>query len=441
MDPLHNQENASSSVVAGVKRKAPFSSPVSRTRPERATTGFVFDLLTTADAQPIHCCSVCHRPCWYCEAAIASQEDPDPSEKSTAPRKSTINTQSKLSRASSSKRKREDGRIFVGPKNAGFQEIILLPCNIKKIYLVPEEEFTPAAVFGQPSEIVSAAVILDFNKPELRRIAQKFMEYERRGDDEHALSFIYTKNLLVDEDVPSPQGPLQTLSLRKDRWRPHKPGPFIQSNVYFFDWDVEPDVTYAVSTNQFDAPLRKRLQSAPFNTWLAEDEGSSPYLTIEYKCGEKGGKKSHALNQNICASVIWLYQRRKMRQDLELALADLRHYSIILLDGGFEIWEGRCDEDGFSVQILAIGNLKSVRDLQEYVKWSNAIHTWGLGPNAKSFQKDVLELLKRSERGPPLTPKSLAPLPETEVVPSPHANEGPSQASGVSSTAASPVNP
>ncbi|KAF7502804.1 hypothetical protein GJ744_005041 [Endocarpon pusillum] len=436
MDSSDDLENGSMSpAMAGIKRKASFSS--SERVPKRATTTSVLDHLPAADPQPIPLCSVCHHPCWYCQAASASsQEDPEPSENSMARRKSSATTQSEVSRASSSsKRKREDGRIFVGPKDGGFQENILQPCNIEKIYIVPEEDFTPVAVFGEPSEIASMGAFLNFDKAELRRIAQQFMEYERRGDNEHTLSVTYTKKLLVDEDVPSPQGPVQTLSLRKDRWRPHRAGPTIQSNLYFFDWDVEPDVTYAVSINQFDAVLRKRLQSYPFSNWLAEDEGSSPYLTIEYKCGEKGGKKSHAINQNVCASVIWLYQRRAMRQDLELGIADLRHYSIVLLDGAFEIWEGRCDEVGFSVQILAMGNLKTVRDLKEYVTWSNAIHTWGLGPNAESFKKDVLELLKRSEVCSPLTPKSLAPLPETAAVSSSQANEEPTQASLTSSAA------
>ncbi len=344
MDSLHNQQNASSSpAVAGIKRKASFSSP--ERDPKRATTEFVLDHLPTADAEPIHRCSVCHRPCWYCEAAIASQEDPEPSEKSMAPRKSSTTTQSEISRASSSKRKREDGLIFVGPKDPGFEVNILLPCKVEKIYETQDEDFGPNDVFGEQPQIASSGAFLKLDQAELKRTAQQFMEYERRGDNENALGIICAKTLLIDEGVPSPRGPVQTVSLRKDRWRPHKPGPPIQSGIYVFDWDVEPDVTYAVSLNQFDIQLRRRLKAAPLNSWLAEKEGSCPYLTIEYKCGDKGGKKTDAVNQNVCASVIWLYQRRGMRQDLDLSIADLRHYSIILLDGGFEVWEGRCEED------------------------------------------------------------------------------------------------
>jgi hypothetical protein len=130
-------------------------------------------------------------------------------------------------------------------------------------------------------------------------------------------------------------------------------------------------------------------------------------LTIEYQCAGKTGKKVHAVNQNTCASVIWLHQRRTMRRDLGLSITDLRHYSIILMDGHYEVWEARCEAEEFSVQILAPGDPKKVGDVKEYVRWSNAIHTCGLGPNAVSFKEDILELLKRLDEGPPLTPKSL----------------------------------
>jgi hypothetical protein len=212
---------------------------------------------------------------------------------------------------------------------------------VEKIYLTPDENLTPLTIFGEQAEkIASTGTFLAFSDAELKRTAQQFMEYERRGDNENALSVICAKKLLVDEDVPGPRDPVHTMSLRKERWRPYKPGPTIPSDLHHFDWDVEPDVSYAVSINQFPLPLRKRLQTTPLSgSFLAEREATCPYLTIEYKCGEKNGKKIDALHQNICASVIWLFQRRTIRAQLDSDTADLRHYSIILLDGGFEIWE------------------------------------------------------------------------------------------------------
>jgi hypothetical protein len=423
-DHDHDPQNASSSPArGGTKRKAEstnFERVPKRLNTESGPDPVLVskaDLLPTANIQSIYRCAVCQRPCWFCQATSASQEipglksHPEFSPESMAGPSSSTTAQSGASKASSSKRKREDGRIFIGPKDRGFEENILLPCNVEKIYLTPDEDLTPLTIFGEQCEkIVSAGAFLAFSDEELKRTAQQFMEYERRGDNENALSVICAKKLLVDEDVPGPRDPIRTISLRKERWSPHKPGPTIPSDLHYFDWDVEPDVSYAVSVNQFPLPLRKRLQTSPLSdSFLAEREATCPYLTIEYKCGEKGGKKIDALHQNICASVVWLFQRRAMRVQLDSDTADLRHYSIILLDGGFEVWEARCDgEAAYSIQILALANLKTVRGVREYVAWSNAIHSWGLGANARSFKKDVLELLARSSSAPerPLTPNS-----------------------------------
>ena len=44
-----------------------------------------------------------------------------------------------------------------------------------------------------------------------------------------------------------------------------------------------------------------------------------------------------------------------------------------------------------------------MESLEDYIKWSNAIHAWGLGHNATSYQKDMEKLL-RSARDPLSSP-------------------------------------
>ncbi len=315
MDSSHSLQNASSSpAVAGVKRKALFSSL--ERAPKRAITESVLDTLPTADGPPIHLCSDCHRPCWYCEAASAEP----PENPMMAPPPPSTSTRSEVSKGSSSKRKREDGLIFAAPKDPGFEEYILLPCKVEKIYPTWDEGFGPGDVFGEQSEIASSDAMLKLDQTKLTSIAQQFNTYKRRADNENALGVLFAQTLLINEILPQPDGPVQTVSFYRDRWRPHKPGPPIPSDTHIFDWDVEPDVTYMVSIHQFDIDLRKRLKVAPLNSWLAEMDGSCPYLTIEYKCGDKGGKMTDALNQNVCASIIWLYQRRGMREELAVRL-------------------------------------------------------------------------------------------------------------------------
>lgn len=189
---------------------------------------------------------------------------------------------------------------------------ILQPSQVRLRFSL-KTNAAPDAVFGEQPGMPCSRSLLLFDATELEEIAEEITQYERRG---YALGAICAKRLLVQEYLQSSAGPVRTTSLRKDRWKPYKPGPNIESTVYFFDWDVEPDVTYAVSINQFDLHIRDRLQAAPLDRWLAEIEGSCPYLTIEYKCGAKKGKKLHTVYQNATASVIWLYQRRSMRREL-----------------------------------------------------------------------------------------------------------------------------
>ena len=398
-------------------------------------------LLPTTNTQLISHCRVCGRHCWFCQATSASaqetalparlessEESSDKSSEGSMLRETSgTATQGVFSRASTRKRIRQDGRIFVGPKDKGFEEKILVPCKVKTRHIIPPEGIDPAVIFGKQSEIASTHAWMALDDAALQRTARIFAHYERKTENENTLGTICNQEILVKGEWPDPEDPVRISSVRKDSWRPHQPGPVVESDLYCFDWDVEPDVTYTVSINQFDLELRTRLHCDRLRGWLAENEASCPYLTIEYKCGEKGGKKSDALHQNICASVIWLHQRRQMRQELGIDdLADLRHYSMILLDSRFEIWEARCgpDGEGYSIRLLTTGLLVTVPDLQRYIDWSNAIHTWGLGANASSFKADIIELLNRWDQRPLLTAtaleaavSSLAPTPTPAQIP------------------------
>lgn len=419
----HEQQNGSSPpALVGTKRKASF--PFSESASKRTHTESGLDHLGQANTPPVHHCPICHRPCWFCQSSSASQEvavlfsqhefpaEVMPDGKASTTATSEMSKASEASKASQDsrdnkkKRKRDDGRIYVTAKDPAFAEKVLLPCKVRVRY-TSEDNVDADVCFGKQPEIASSNARLSFDETELRTIARDFMQYERRGDDENALVLNYAQRFLVNEHVQDPEDPVRTVLFRKDKWKPHKPGPVLSSVLYYYDWDVEPDVTYTVSINQFELRDRDVLKTPPMDQWLAEKEACCPYLTIEYKCGAKTGKRIHAVHQNTAASVIWLEQRQRMRRELSRDTRDLRHYSIILMDGNFEVWEARCQKEGYVVQILAMGNLKKIRDLKEYVRWSNAIHTWGLGANALSFKKDIMELLRRSEEAPALTPTSL----------------------------------
>ena len=162
----------------------------------------------------------------------------------------------------------------------------------------------------------------------------------------------------------------------------------------------------------FNANDRSDLKSKACECWLAERDSVCPYLTIEYKSSEKTGKKSHAMYQTAAASMLWLHQRKQIRDALSRSLDDLRHYAITIFDADYSISETHFRGVQYHIRTLADGKLTKIDDLKGYIKWSNAIHTWGLGPNATSFKEDIQELLKH-ERVP-------QPFPTPEATDSGH---------------------
>ena len=185
------------------------------------------------------------------------------------------------------------------------------------------------------------------------------------------------------------------VSIRRDKWKPGREGPSFTVNKYIYDWDLEPDATYAVSTTMFKVAHRRELTLGDWSTYLAEDTAFCPYLTIEFKCLDKSGKSLEARNQCVAASLIWLHQRKEVRNSLNLPPGDLRHYYIIIHDYSYIIGEVRFREGFYWQSQLASGSLTKKDALREYVRWSNAIHAWGLGTYALSFKEDIETLIDR----------------------------------------------
>ena len=84
------------------------------------------------------------------------------------------------------------------------------------------------------------------------------------------------------------------------------------------------------------------------------------YLTIEAKCPELSGKESHALNKNLAASHIRVYQRLQLKIALnsdhlnEIDSKDLRYYSIVIDTKVFSVWRTTYDleKKTYHMQIL-----------------------------------------------------------------------------------------
>lgn len=249
---------------------------------------------------------------------------------------------------------------------------------------------------------------------------QDFAGYLVWAYDEHTLLAICVDSIILRDpfiyrDVDS-QEPTITTSVRRDKWKPRKEGPIIPSHQYTYDWDIEPDTTYAVSIEMFDAKHRMELARAERRPWLAEEAAVCPYLTIEYKCGAMNGRASHPTYKNAAASVLWLHQRKRIREALGRPLENLKHFSITIFDTQYTISEASFNYGYYYVHELVHGVLTDLDGLKRYIEWNNAIHTWGLGPNASSFKEDMVILLERL-RCQPNSPPALMDIPPARTTP------------------------
>lgn len=324
------------------------------------------------------------------------------------------NTDTSSIAPSSVKRKRDHyrqlGIEFVGPRDPGFKDHILDPLGVVWANRPQLNSKPPFYLNSQPR--TQARVMIRSSDEDLGRITTDFREYKARPYDEHALSTLcwdsiilrdtWVENALANRKeidteeklVVKDQEPMLT-SVRRDKWKPQKQGPSIPESKFVYDWDLEPDTTYAVSIRMFNLEYRKKLHLDAFQSWVAEkDVAVCPYLTVEYKCSGKGGKQTQATNQAIAAAVLWLYQRKNLRNTIGKACNGLRHFLITIVDSTYVISEARLEDNEYIVYEQVTGDLIRIDDLRLYIEWSNAIHAWGLGTNASNFKEDIEALVK-----------------------------------------------
>ncbi|KAL9607191.1 MAG: hypothetical protein Q9167_007870 [Letrouitia subvulpina] len=335
--------------------------------------------------------------------------------RSSVPASAMLSTSGTLTK----KRKQyeETGLIYIGPRDKGFKQHILdaFPVNLQadEASDVANHESFNTNSFYHPSRVFILGQPEDLNG-----IIHDFKQYELRGCNESTLiSICHDSIVRRDRFIPNNiSDDTQTVkSVRHDKWKPGKQGPPVPGNKYTYDWDIEPDSTYAVSINMFSAKdRRKLLQSESRHEWLGDDDAVCPYLTIEYKSREKGGKQSHARYQSVAAAMLWLYQIKRILDALDKPLDDIKHYMIMIVDASYTVSVARLNSEGYEIATLGEGSLKKMAELKEYIAWSNSIHSWGLGSHATSFKKNIKQLLIL-EQGQPLS-RPLKPLKPPEKI-------------------------
>ena len=290
------------------------------------------------------------------------------------------------------------GLEYVRPKDENFQTAILDPLGVV-VSSSQSEEIKPVDIFGLQSSTPDSHVILRISDKELEGIMGDFAACELRGYGELTLSTVcYDSIVLRDpficKDLDSEE-PTVTTTVRREEWKPKKKGPDIPRGGYTYDWDIQPATTYGVSLVMFNLRDYMHLGCKTCQPWLAENKSMvCPYLTIDYKSGEKKAKAREARDHIIASSILWLHQRQEIRQTLGLGLDDLKHFSITIIDSLFTISEARFQDGLYYIGDLVRGSLTTMDGLKLYIEWNNAIHTWGLGANASSFKEDLVARLE-----------------------------------------------
>ena len=196
---------------------------------------------------------------------------------------------------------------------------------------------------------------------------------------------------------------IQYLSYRRESWKPERKGPPVakDSEIVYDYTTLEVDMTYMVNTSMFSQEMRDTIwDSDALSSWLAEFNGVAPYLSFEFKSALSGEPKTVSLNQITAAAAIWLFMRKQLRETVAtgpINYHDIRHYGVILTADHFTVYEATTDGQHYDLKQVACGMTCEVADLRRFVRWSNAIHLWGLGPNAESFKKDMEDLARQRE--------------------------------------------
>ena len=395
-------------------------------------------------------CPDCGHRCWLCKLSPAAPPeqpglgDEEELERARMALDDALLTTDTSSVVPSSKKRKKDhytqlGIKFVGPRDQGFKDHILDPLGVKWAKRPQLTSKPPLVLRSQP--LPQSRIIIRSDDKDLEVITADFREYKARPYDEHSLSTLcwdsiifrdrWVENALHDREpfddeeklVMEDQEPIIT-SVRRDKWKPQKQGPSMPQGRFVYDWELEPDTSYSVSIRMFNLEYRNKLHLDAFQPWVAEkDIAVCPYLTVEYKCSGKGGNQTQATNQATAAAVLWLYQRKNLRNTIGKAFDGLSHFTITIVDSSYVISEGRLKGNDYIMCEQVTGDLTRVDDLRLYIEWSNAIHAWGLSANASTFKKDIESLV---ELGSAQTPSSL-PTPVGTVSPTGPPSQRPGQ--------------
>ncbi|MCJ1483989.1 hypothetical protein MMC06_004157, partial [Schaereria dolodes] len=321
----------------------------------------------------VYKCANCSFRCWLCNTAKIARKPPaEDDNMNQMPPPSTPTT-------SWSKRRRNDGLQYLGPKDRNFERFILAPANIfisRGILPSKPEDISKDNVPDETTK--NSQVFLKFDHSKAVEISTQILHSHQRSYDEIALMKVVAKYLAPFDPYISMDGPEKVVSLCRDKWQPGIKGPSVPTALGLtYDWDIVPDMSYMVALNVLPTTLRYAIIGWDMEWLCADAFGVGPYLTLEFKSSEGSGKDSDAVRQVTVASVIWLHQRKRMKEALKSSdTEDLQHYSIVLNSVTFQVWRTTLEGTKYMTRMLDHALLSSPSGIELYIKWWNAIHRW-----------------------------------------------------------------
>ena len=145
-----------------------------------------------------------------------------------------ILSQAPSSSATSSKRRRNDGLIYLGPKDKNFENYILLPSGVRIMQGIfrqrPEDILQDD---DQQGSSFDSEIFLKLNDRMLARISSQITHWHQRMYDEGELVDFINKFLAPWEDWTDWNGDQGIISLRRRELKVSKGGPALRKQLKY----------------------------------------------------------------------------------------------------------------------------------------------------------------------------------------------------------------
>jgi len=148
------------------------------------------------------------------------------------------------------------------------------------------------------------------------------------------------------------------------------------NNNQYFSWKIIPDILYLYNVGRFEKNDILALKGLGLSKNIIALNG-------EFK--SEAGSALQARTQLICAGVLVLWQRIKIRKAAACSdTSDLSHYCFSMCSGDFEFWCLKHVDDAFHAQQYACGTLINAAGVRKFIEiWNcviNHVFTMGVTP-------------------------------------------------------------